>query len=193
LNKLDCFTIPVYETVEMDVMVTTSEVGSVGAEGAAAGLTALEVEVIDLFVAGTRLLGLPRSLGEIYGLLFLSPEGLTIDQMVTRLRISKGSVSQGLKTLRMLGAVKVTYVAGDRRDHYGAETDLKSLVSGFISGQMVPHLETGEVRLARLRELEAAAGETLDAARRARLEKLAYWHHRARTLAPLAGRFLDFQ
>ena len=174
-------------------MATASGEVAAGAGEAAAGLTALEVEVIDLFVAGTRLLGLPRSLGEIYGLLFLSPEGQTIDQMVTRLRISKGSVSQGLKTLRALGAVKVTYVAGDRRDHYEAETDLKSLVSGFISGQMVPHLESGEVRLARLRELEVEAGDDLDPARRARLEKLVYWHHRARTLAPLAGKFLDFQ
>lgn len=160
---------------------------------AAGELSALEVEVIDLFVAATRLLGLPRSLGEIYGLLFMASEPLTFDQLVSRLRISKGSVSQGLKTLRAFGAVKLSYVPGDRRDHYGAETDLKSLVSGFISGQMLPHLETGEARLGRLRELEAGLGEALTLEQRARLQKLTYWHHRARTLAPLAGKFLDFQ
>ena len=156
-------------------------------------LSALEVEVIDLFVAATRLLGLPRSLGEIYGLLFMAAEPLTFDQLVSRLRISKGSVSQGLKALRAFGAVKLSYVPGDRRDHYGAETDLKSLVSGFINGQMLPHLETGEVRLARLRELGASLGDSLAPEQRGRLEKLEYWHHRARTLAPLAGKFLDFQ
>jgi len=160
---------------------------------AAGELTALEVEVIDLFVAATRLLGLPRSLGEIYGLLFISPEPLTLDQLVIRLHISKGSVSQGLRTLRTLGAVKLSYQPGDRRDHYVAETELKSLVAGFISGQMLPHLETGEARLGRLRELEASLGDALTPAQRIRLEKLEYWHHRARTLAPLAGKFLDFQ
>jgi HTH-type transcriptional regulator, glycine betaine synthesis regulator len=160
---------------------------------AAGELSALEVEVIDLFVAATRLLGLPRSLGEIYGLLFMAPEPLTFDQLVSRLRISKGSVSQGLKTLRAFGAVKLSYVPGDRRDHYGAETDLKSLVSGFISGQMLPHLETGEARLGRLRALGVELGAALGAEQRARLEKLEYWHHRARTLAPLAGKILDYQ
>ncbi len=147
--------------------------------------------MIDLFVAATRLLGLPRSLGEIYGLLFIAADPMTFDRLVSRLRISKGSVSQGLKMLRALGAVKVSYVAGDRRDHYRAETDLKSLVSGFISGQMLPHLETGQVRLDRLRRLEAESGDTLAPEQRARLEKLEYWHFRARTLAPLAGKLLD--
>lgn len=174
----------------MSTVGTTTERPE-SADSVGGGLTALEVEVIELFVAATRLLGLPRSLGEIYGLLFIAAESLTFDQLVSRLRISKGSVSQGLRTLRALGAVKVMYVAGDRRDHYQAETDLKSLVSGFISGQMLPHLETGQARLERLRELEAASGEALGAGQRARLEKLEYWHHRARALAPLAGKILD--
>jgi DNA-binding transcriptional regulator GbsR (MarR family) len=169
---------------------TTSPDSAVPAAGE---LTALEVEVIDLFVGAARLLGLPRSLGEIYGLLFMAPAPLTFDQLVSRLRISKGSVSQGLRTLRAFGAVKLSYVPGDRRDHYGAETDLKSLVSGFISGQMLPHLETGAARLERLRELGSALGDDLGEEQRARLEKLEYWHHRARTLAPLAGKLLDYQ
>ena len=87
------------------------------AASAVGELSALEVEVIDLFVAATRLLGLPRSLGEIYGLLFMAPKPLTFDQLVSRLRISKGSVSQGLKTLRAFGSVKLSYVPGDRREH----------------------------------------------------------------------------
>jgi len=175
-----------------DSAAASAAAGGAGTEGAG-GLTALEVEVIDLFVAATRLMGLPRSLGEIYGLLFIAAEPLAFDHLVSRLRISKGSVSQGLKTLRGLGAVKATYMPGDRRDHYEAETDLKSLVSGFISGQMLPHLETGQARLGRMRELEAASGDGVGPAQRARLEKLEYWHHRARTLAPLAGKILDYQ
>lgn len=175
------------------VIATSTPHQPAGAAPAAAELSALEVEVIDLFVAATRLLGLPRSLGEIYGLLFISPEALTLDQLVQRLRISKGSASQGLRTLRAFGAVKLSYQPGDRRDHYSAETDLKSLVSGFISGQMLPHLETGQARLERLRELGEALGGDLSPVQRVRLDKLEYWHHRARTLAPLAGKFLDYQ
>ena len=103
-----------------------------------ASLSAIEVEVIDLFVSVMRLIGLPRSLGEIYGLLFISTLPLTLDDLVSRLQISKGSASQGPKTLRQIGAVKVTYVPGDRRDHFIAETELKRLAAGFIRPDAAP-------------------------------------------------------
>jgi len=156
-------------------------------------LSSIEVEAIDLFVSALRLLGLPRSLGEIYGLLFISPKPLSIDDLVDRLRISKGSASQGLKTLRQIGAVKVTYVPGDRRDHYVAETELKRLALGFINGQMVPHLETAEARLVRLRELEKEADRQglSDGLYREKIDRLEYWHSRARSLVPLIGKLLD--
>jgi HTH-type transcriptional regulator, glycine betaine synthesis regulator len=137
---------------------------------------------------------LPRSLGEIYGLLFISDGPLTLDTLVERLRISKGSASQGLKTLRQIGAAKVTYVPGDRRDYYLAEVELKKLVSGFLGGQLLPHLETGEARLGRLRELqkhfEARNGSGLSTVQRDRIEKLEQWHRRARSLAPLVEKLL---
>jgi len=38
----------------------------------AAPLSGLETEIIDFFVSLSRLLGQPRSLAEIYGLLFIS-------------------------------------------------------------------------------------------------------------------------
>jgi DNA-binding transcriptional regulator GbsR (MarR family) len=160
-----------------------------------ASLSAIEVEVIDLFVSIMRLIGLPRSLGEIYGLLFISTLPLTLDDLVSRLQISKGSASQGLKTLRQIGAVKVTYVPGDRRDHFIAETELKRLAAGFINGQMLPHLETGKARLVRMRELEKqVAGKRnsgFSNVHRDRIDKLEHWHRRARALAPLVGKFLD--
>lgn len=158
-------------------------------------LTALEVEVIDLFVSAVRLLGLPRSLGEIYGLLFIATAPLSLDDLVARLQISKGSASQGLKTLRQIGAAKVTYVPGDRRDHYVAETELKQLAAGFISGQMMPHLETGGLRLDRLRELEKQTRQHVSEGEARvlsdRIVKLGQWHKRARGLAPIVSKLLD--
>jgi DNA-binding transcriptional regulator GbsR (MarR family) len=49
------------------------------------------------------------------------PRALSFDELGERLQISKGSVSQGLKVLRQLGAVKLHYVPGSRRDHYQPE------------------------------------------------------------------------
>ena len=55
----------------------------------------LEFESIDFFVRLMSLLGLPRSVGEIYGLLYFTPSALTMDQIASRLEISIGSASQG--------------------------------------------------------------------------------------------------
>ena len=157
------------------------------------GLNPLEVAVIELFVSAVKMLGIPKSVAEIYGLLFLSNSPMPLDVIVERLSISKGSVSQGLKLLRGLGGVKVIYVAGDRRDHYVAETELKKLVSGFIRGEVQPRLESGESRLERLKEISQSLGENAETEEfyRARVGKLRQWHQRSSELMPLIGGLLS--
>ena len=56
-----------------------------------------ELEVIDLFLNAANSVGLPKSFGQIYGLLFCRDQALTMDQIIKLLAISKGSVSQGLR------------------------------------------------------------------------------------------------
>src|ERR1700733_13185416 len=87
-------------------------------------LTELEMQSIDLFIGFVGLLGLPKSIGELYGLLFFSTQPLAMDDLMERLKMSKGAASQGLKLLRTFGAIKTVYVAGSRRDHYVAEIEL---------------------------------------------------------------------
>src|SRR5205809_1576702 len=101
----------------------------VPAAGATPHLSELEVEAIDLFIGLIRLLGMPKSVGELYGLLFVSPAALPMETLMERLHMSKGSASQGLKLLRSFGAVRTVYVAADRRDHYVAAFDLRRFAS----------------------------------------------------------------
>src|SRR6266478_2207600 len=115
-----------------------------------AGLNPLETEIIDFFVQVSRLLGQPRSLAEIYGLLFISARPLAMDDLIERLQLSKGSASQGLKFLRNLGAVKMVYVAADRRVHYEAVAELRYLVTRFLRDQIVPDLDQAHARLERM-------------------------------------------
>jgi HTH-type transcriptional regulator, glycine betaine synthesis regulator len=156
-------------------------------------LSALEIEVIEVFVSLVRILGIPKSVAEIYGLLFVSATPLALDAIMERLQISKGSVSQGLKLLRSLGAVKPAYVGGDRRDHYIAETELKKLVAGFIRGEVQPKIESGEARLSRLQSLvlESKGDESLTSFYQTRVGKLSQWHHRSREFLPLLSGMLD--
>ena len=111
----------------------------------------LEIESIDFFVRLMSMLGMPRSVGEIYGLLYFSPVPLPMDQIVSRLGISLGSASQGLKTLRSLKAVRTNYVQGDRpRDHYLAETEFRRLFTNFIKEEIMPHMESAKDRIERM-------------------------------------------
>ena len=95
-------------------------------------------ESIDFFVRMMSILGLPRSVGEIYGILYFSESPLSMDEISSRLKISMGSTSQGLKTLRSLKAIRTTYVQGDRKDHYVAETEFRRLFSNFIKEDILP-------------------------------------------------------
>lgn len=155
------------------------------------GLTNLQRQVVDFFVDGVRVLGLPRSLGEIYGLLFISNEPLSLDDLVCDLGISKGSVSQGLRTLRTLGAVREAPVNGDRRTYYEPAVDLKRLVGGFIREQVRPHLDSGKTKL---QSIADTASQTADPVAREffndRIERLESWMKRGRQVLPLLQKML---
>ena len=112
----------------------------------------LELESIDFFVRMMGILGMPRSVGEIYGLLYFSEVPLPMDQIVTKLGMSLGSASQGLKTLRSLKAVRSSYVPGDRRDHYQAETEFRRLFSNFLKEEILPHMESAKERIDRIQD-----------------------------------------
>lgn len=67
--------------------------------------------MVGVFSDLVGLLGLPKSLGEIYGFIFASAEPPTFAEIEHKLGLSKGSVSQGLRALRELGAIREAGVA----------------------------------------------------------------------------------
>ena len=154
-------------------------------------LVEIERQVVSLFADGVRVAGLPRSIGEIYGLLFVSAEPLAMDDLVVRLNISKGSVSQGLKFLRTLGAIREVEGPDVRRTYYEGDIELKKLVGGFIREQMRPHMESGKDRL---KALEAEVAKEEDESKQAfydeRVKKLERWLKQAKLVLPLIQRVL---
>ena len=80
-------------------------------------------------------LGLSRTVGQLYALLFLSGEPLCLDYMVERLKVSKGSVSTNIRELEKWGAVRKVWVKGSRKDFYEANPDtLKIVINRFKGG-----------------------------------------------------------
>ena len=156
----------------------------------AAELSELEKEVVEIFVRIAGVLSLPRSVGELYGILFISPDPMCIDDLMNKLKISKGSTSQGLKILRSFGAVNPVYVAGDRRDFFTAEAELRKVVTGFVNEQIRPHLENGKERMARIDRLMNAESSEKKEFIAERVERLQGWQKRANALLPFALNFI---
>jgi DNA-binding transcriptional regulator GbsR (MarR family) len=174
----------------MDVVYTAKSPVGPKAGNAGSRLKPIEVEVIHFFVQFAGVLGQPRSVAEIYGLLFVSEKPLNMDTLTERLEMSKGSASQGLKYLQDLGAVRTVYVAADRRTHYEAVAELRKLGGRFLRHQIQTHFEDSGTRLDRI----AAQTQKLSDERRKhvveRIKLLRRWERTGRRIMPLVLKVL---
>ena len=94
--------------------------------------------------------GHSRIAGRVFGLLFLSGDDLSLDEIAERLDVSKGSVSIEVRRLADRGVLELVSRPGDRRDYYRVPWDVFA--------------RTMENRLARWRSLHeviAEAGDTI--------------------------------
>ena len=165
--------------------MTAFSVASISTSNKQDTLDEWEIAVIDLFLNAANSFGLPKSYGQIYGLLFCRDQSLSMDEVMKLLEISKGSASQGLRSLRQLGAISSVFEPGDRKERFVAEIRLRKLVGGFLREQADPHLEKG---VARLQQIESLLGKVdgQDSHNRGirRHEILSGWHRQMSRLLP---------
>lgn len=162
---------------------TSAPPSSVSADGAFAR------ECAQFFEETVRLFGVPPSVGQIYGLLYASPEPLSFTDIVERLDISKGSASQGLQLLRSLGAVRSIAVENDRREYFEPELGLRRLVGGVLRERIAPLATAGSDRLERLRDLAERSG-TAKNFHLKRVRQLTTWRKRLRLVLPVLDTLL---
>ena len=68
--------------------------------------------------------GLPRIAGRIFGLLLVSEDPHSLDDLAAELRVSKGSVSTNARLLEQRGLLERVCRPADRRDYYSVPPDL---------------------------------------------------------------------
>ncbi|MFT3867320.1 MAG: transcriptional regulator [Nibricoccus sp.] len=133
-----------------------------------------------------QLFGVPKSVGQIYDLLYASPEPLGFTEIMERLEISKGSTSQGLQLLRALGAIVEAHQTdgATRGVAYEPELSLRQLVTGVLRERIAPMASTGVDRLKRLKDLaeQSPANSKFYLGRAKQLET---WRKRFTTVMPL--------
>ena len=162
-------------------------------DGAVGQVTEFEQELVNHFEDLAALLGVPRSYGAVYGILFASPRSLSFTDIQEKLTLSKGSISQGLRALREVGAIKPADGDDPRREHFLPETELRMLIRGFVEETIQPQLKTGLLRIDGMKSryrasLTARSGE--GRLLQGRIDKLQAWHRRSGRLLPLISKFL---
>lgn len=139
------------------------------------GEVALE-QAFDTFIQGagkisSALLGMiNRAGGQIYALLFLNDEPLSLDEISKRLGISKSNVSINIRMLEDYSLVRKVWIKGSRKDYYAAERvyPKKVLVDFFekIRGSIGDAITTIERTRARATEakvlLDGGSREKVD-------------------------------
>ncbi len=68
--------------------------------------------------------GINRTVGQIYALLFISPNALNADEIAETLAFSRSNVSMGLKELQAWRLVRLRHQSGDRREYFEAPADV---------------------------------------------------------------------
>ncbi len=80
----------------------------------------------------SRFWGFPPGTGAIFGVLYLSPTGLSLDEIAKEAGITKGAISTQIRTLLRMGLVHRSSKFGDRKDYYEAESDFYKSIRSIL-------------------------------------------------------------
>jgi DNA-binding transcriptional regulator GbsR (MarR family) len=89
-----------------------------------AHLDEVENEFVGLWRTMSSLWGISPTMAEIHGLLYITGAALSMDDIMTRLKISRGNVSMNLSKLQEWGLVRRVHQRGDRRDYWESLSDV---------------------------------------------------------------------
>lgn len=127
---------------------------------------------------------MPKSVAAIYGICFASPEPLSFADIELRVDLSKGSISQGLRLLRGVGALKEVSSSADRSERFEPDIELRKLILHYLEQRVEQQLDSGKRRI---RDIKASIPRHEPAAVKkltARVKSLDSWHTKSRALLP---------
>ena len=115
--------------------------------------------------------GVSRLLGQIYTLLYLKNEPLSLDAIVDELAVSKASVSIACRQLHTFGAIRHITQKGDRRDFYEAIQDFRGLLQNGLLPALEKKLDSARIQIDRCRSLLETANDQEAARLKHRLDE----------------------
>ncbi|MFN0134287.1 MAG: GbsR/MarR family transcriptional regulator [Phycisphaerales bacterium] len=99
--------------------------------------------------------GVSRTMAEVHALLYITGEPLNADEIMDRLRISRGNTSMSLRSLVDWGLVARTLRRGDRKEYFQAEGDVWAMVRAIVRERMKREMDPVLATLYEVRDLTA--------------------------------------
>ncbi|RCX20488.1 DNA-binding transcriptional regulator GbsR (MarR family) [Fontibacillus phaseoli] len=117
-----------------------------------AELLKVRKRVIEAIGRNMDLYGISLSTGHLYGLLFFADKPMTLDEMGLEMKMSKTSMSTGVRTLLDLKMVNKVWEKGSRKDLYEVEYDWYQTFTDFFAIKWRKAVETNILILRRAME-----------------------------------------
>ena len=92
------------------------------------------------------------TVGQIYGLLYMSPKPVSLNEMVEKLRISKGSASTNVRILESWAAVRKVWVDNSRKDYYEANPETLAIIMNRLKEGLTRRMEDARIRMTGVEE-----------------------------------------
>ncbi|MCK5533896.1 transcriptional regulator [bacterium] len=115
-------------------------------------LKVIEEEFIETIGQLSESLSINRIVGQLYALLFLSPGPLSLDDMVDKLKISKGNASVNIRELERWNAVKKVWIKGERKNFYRANLDVLKIVINCFKNGLIQRMKKSTDKIAKTQE-----------------------------------------
>ncbi|MGQ0627727.1 MAG: GbsR/MarR family transcriptional regulator, partial [Phycisphaerales bacterium] len=105
-------------------------------EGGSAGRPGPLLDGQDRFIAAWGQMGstwgISRTMAEAHALLYITGQPLCTDEVMERLKISRGNASMSLRALLDWGIIRRASKRGDRKEYFEAEQDVWTLLKAVV-------------------------------------------------------------
>lgn len=127
---------------------------------------------IQVIAKNMNLYGITSSVGRLYGVLYFSDKPMTLDGMREALKMSKTSMSTGVRALSDMKMVESTFRRGERKDLYQSEEDWYKSFTSLFGNRWRHHTETNiEEADETILDLQKIANKTSDHELKDRIER----------------------
>jgi len=115
----------------------------------------LKQQIVADFAEGYSNFGLNPLMGRIVGLLIISEDPQSLDDIVEQLEMSKGPISQICRRLKERGLIEKVWIPGDRKDYYKAANDIFGKAYDNQVNKMQQNIEIAEKYLTQAKVLKS--------------------------------------